>query len=377
MDRGDGGLQLVRPHCLPPAAQRPGDQGHPLGDQGLIPAAAILLGEGDQFPARAGARRAPGLGQQHQRQQPGHLGIAGQQPAQPAGQPDRLTGQIRAGQLVTLGRRVPLVEDQVQHVQHRAEPVAALRVAARPAGWAHGQRHVAGLDGLLGPADPLGHGRLGDQERRGDLRGGQPADRAQGQRDLAGRGQGRVTAAEQQGQRVVAVAPRIRVSSRAEQLGLGSRHRDLILPAAPGLLAARGVHQPPRRHGDQPAPRVVRGPIPGPLQRGGQQGFLGRVLAPVEVPEPAQQRPEDLRRQFAQQVPGVTVRGHPGLCHQGSGLGAVRGSWATRAGLATPRSAPGRPRACPRRSARPARRSRSPPGRSWRCTPWSPGTARR
>ena len=257
-------------------------------------------------------------------------------------------------------------------MQHRAEPVAALRLAGR-----HRERHIAGLDGLLGPADPLGHGRLGDEERRRDLRGGQPADRAQGQRDLAGRGQGRVTAAEQQRQRVVPVLPRIRVGGRAEQLGLGGRHRDLVLPPAPGLLAARGVHQPPGRHGDQPAPRVVRGPIPGPLQRGGQQGLLGRVLAEVEVPEPAQQRPEDLRRQFAQQVPGVTVRGHSGLRHQGSGLSAVRGSWATRAGSARPRSAPGRPRACRPRSARPARRSRSPPGRGWRCTPWSPGTARR
>ena len=50
---------------------------------------------------------------------------------------------------------------------------------------------------------------------------------------------------------------------------------------------------------------------------------------------------------------------------------------ATRAGSATPRPAPGRPTACRPRSARRARGSRSPAGRSWRCTPWSPGRARR
>jgi hypothetical protein len=39
---------------------------------------------------------------------------------------------------------------------------------------------------LLGAADALGHGRLGQQERAGDLGRGEPADRAQRQRELGG-----------------------------------------------------------------------------------------------------------------------------------------------------------------------------------------------
>ena len=84
-------------------------------------------------------------------------------------------------------------------MQHGAQPLGPLR----PGGQAEVEPGAG--DGLLGPADPLGHRRLGDPERRGDLRRGQAADRAQRQRDLAGRGQVRMAAAEQQGQRVVAV----------------------------------------------------------------------------------------------------------------------------------------------------------------------------
>jgi hypothetical protein len=63
------------------------------------------------------------------------------------------------------------------------------------------------------------HRRLRYPERGGDLRGGQPPDRAQGERDLAGGGQVRMTAAEQQGQRVVG-AGRFGVGRGAEQLRL-------------------------------------------------------------------------------------------------------------------------------------------------------------
>ncbi|CAM5605297.1 hypothetical protein SGLAM104S_08265 [Streptomyces glaucescens] len=47
----------------------------------------------------------------------------------------------------------------------------------------------------------------------------------------------------------------------------------------------------------------------GPLQGGGQQGFLDRVLARVEGTVAAHERAEDLRRQLAQQVLGGVVPG--------------------------------------------------------------------
>ncbi|TQL88089.1 hypothetical protein FB559_8703 [Actinoallomurus bryophytorum] len=53
-----------------------------------------------------------------------------------------------------------LVEDQVEGVQDRAEPLGAV--------GGHRERDAAVLDGLLGPADAPGHRRFGDQERAGD-----------------------------------------------------------------------------------------------------------------------------------------------------------------------------------------------------------------
>ena len=73
-------------------------------------------------------------------------------------------GQLGALQVGAGGRGVALVEDQVEHVQDHA--AAARR--ARPRAAAR-TRTPAGLDALLGPADALGHGRLGHQERAGDL----------------------------------------------------------------------------------------------------------------------------------------------------------------------------------------------------------------
>ena len=56
-------------------------------------------------------------------------------------------------------------------------------------------------------------------------------------------------------------------------------------------------------------PRGLSGtPVGRPLRRGGQQRLLHRVLGGVEVPVPADQRAEDLRRQLAQQVLDVGGR---------------------------------------------------------------------
>jgi hypothetical protein len=55
-------------------------------------------------------------------------------------------------------------------VQHRPQSLAA--TARRR----ERERLAEALELRLGPADPLCHGRLGDQERGGDLAGGQAAD---------------------------------------------------------------------------------------------------------------------------------------------------------------------------------------------------------
>jgi len=187
-------------------------------------------------------------------------------------------------------------------VEDGAEPLAAL------AAGGHGERHATLLDALLGPADAPGHGRLGHQERPGDLRGGQAADRPQGQRDLRRRRQDGVTAHEQQDERVVGLRRRPVGGGRQPLPGKGPAG-DAVLAALAGLLAAEQVGEPARGDRDQPAPRVVRDAAGGPLHGRRQERLLGGVLGGVEVPVAPDHRAEDLRRQPPQQVLGLGV-GH-------------------------------------------------------------------
>ena len=80
-------------------------------------------------------------------------------------------------------------------------------------------------------------------------------------------------------------------------------HRaDELLAASSRVLAAVPVHQLVLADDDQPAARVVRHPVRGPLRGGRQQRVLQGVLGVREVPGPADEHAEDLRRQLAQQV---------------------------------------------------------------------------
>ena len=80
VDGGDGRLELVGAERRP--GQRPGDQGDPFGDGAGVPAGPVLLGQGDQAAVGPGPGRPPGVGEQHQRQEPGDLAVLGQQPVQ-------------------------------------------------------------------------------------------------------------------------------------------------------------------------------------------------------------------------------------------------------------------------------------------------------
>jgi hypothetical protein len=76
----------------------------------------------------------------------------------------------------------------------------------------------------------------------------------------------------------------------------------LLLAAAAGAVAAPLVDQGSGRDGVQPRAGPVRDSLGRPLRGGGGQGLLDGVLAGVELPVPAGQLAEDLRREVAQQV---------------------------------------------------------------------------
>ena len=75
-----------------------------LGDQRRVPGPAVLLVQGDQFAAGRDPGGAAGLGEEHQRQQPGHLTVLRQEGADQAGEPDRLGGQVVTDRIGVRGR---------------------------------------------------------------------------------------------------------------------------------------------------------------------------------------------------------------------------------------------------------------------------------
>ena len=154
---------------------------------------------GTSSPCVAAPRGAPRIGEEHQREQPGDLGIVGQEAVHHPAEPDRLGGKVGALQARPGGAHVALVEDEVEDAEDDREPLGALGRR-----W-QAEREAALPDGLLGPGDPAGHGVLGHEERPGDLCRRQPAEGAQGEGDLRGLGQGRMAAHEEQDERVVRV----------------------------------------------------------------------------------------------------------------------------------------------------------------------------
>ena len=118
---GDRGLGLEL--AEPVATQRRLQDGDALGDERGVPAGAVLLGQRDQAAVAPGPRRSPGVVQQHQRQQPRGLLVVGHRRQLP-GEPDRLGRQVDVA-------GVALVEDQVEHPQHRRQVAGLGRTARR------------------------------------------------------------------------------------------------------------------------------------------------------------------------------------------------------------------------------------------------------
>ena len=105
-----------------------------------------------------------------------HLGLVGDELGEHAGQPDRLAGQLRAHPVLAGGRRVALVEDQVDDRHDVVEAGHPLGAAGQL------QVHACVAQRLLGARDPLSHRGLRDEEAARDLGRGQAADEAERQR---------------------------------------------------------------------------------------------------------------------------------------------------------------------------------------------------
>ena len=78
-----------------------------------VPRRAVLLGEADHAPCRIGARRAPRLVDEQEREQARRLALGGQQETQHPREVERAPGQLVADEHVAGGRGVPGRVEQV------------------------------------------------------------------------------------------------------------------------------------------------------------------------------------------------------------------------------------------------------------------------
>ena len=105
--------------------------------------------------------------QLHQRDEAMHLRLRREQLREDAAEPERLLDQLRPDPVVARGRRIALVEDEVDHLEHGGQAVG------EPVALGDFERHPRRREVRFRADDALGDGRLRDQVCAGDLLGRQ------------------------------------------------------------------------------------------------------------------------------------------------------------------------------------------------------------
>jgi hypothetical protein len=219
------------------------------------------------------------------------LGLAGDQLGQDPPEPERLLHELGPDQVLAGRGGIALVEDQVDHLEHRGEALAEL------AALRHLERHPRGRQRALGPDDALRHGRLRRQVRPRDLPGRQPAQEPQGERHPRVGGEHRVAGREDEPQEVV--VERIGGSGRdvdglpCPELGVATQLLGLALR---DLRTAQPVDAAVLGRGHEPGARVVRDARLGPLLEGGDERLLSQVLGHSDVAHQAGDARDQPRR---------------------------------------------------------------------------------
>ena len=233
------------------------------------------IGSPDGPDARARARRLD----LHQRDEAVHLRLLRRELGQDAAEAQRVLAERRPHPVVAGGRRVALVEDEVDDLEHRRQPRGEL-VAAR-----HLERDLRLGQRPLGADDALGDGRLRDEERARDLLGRQAAEQAERERDARLGGEHRMAGGEHEAQQVVADV--------VVERGVEIRHGHLLLRlelvaellvlALEQLAPAQQVDRAMLGGGHEPGARVVRDARLRPLLERGDQRVLRELLGQADV----------------------------------------------------------------------------------------------
>lgn len=282
MQRRDRRLYLVRAGTA--QRERAIQQTGRLGDQALVPFGPVLILEPDQPSPSVEAGRGARLVQEEEGEETEDLGFPRHEAVQRAGEGDRLRREVAAGGLAAGAGQVSLVEHEVDDGQYSGQPFAKLV-------WVGDRDPRLGLvQGLASAQQPLGHRRLGDEERLGDLPRGQPAHRSQGERDLGVPRKGRVAAGERQAEQLIvgtAVAGRghVPAGAGATPTGMAGSVRDREQCQLPGTgrLPADPVQRLAARGGHEPAAGVGGGTFPRPVLGRRDQRVLQGVLGEPDI----------------------------------------------------------------------------------------------
>ena len=207
-----------------------------------------------------------------------------------AAHPQRIVAELRPQPFVAARRGVAFVENEIDDLQHRGEPFGKL-LAAR------GLVSEAGFGKRpLRPHDPLGNGRLRQQEGTRDLVGGQAADHPQSQRGAGLARQTRMAGRKDQAQQFVADV----VVEAEVQIGHGlllllhvPRHDCVLAREHPA--AAQLIQRPPLGDRHQPRAGFLRNACNRPMLDRRQQRFLRQVLGQRHVAQHPRQAGEKPR----------------------------------------------------------------------------------
>ena len=164
----------------------------------MIPERAVLIEQQNRLSRRPGARLRARRLNFHQCDQAVDLGIARGEPGQHPSQTQCILTERRSHPVFTGGRRVALVEDEIDDLEHRRQTCGTLG----PARDLEGDARLG--KGPLGADDALGDRRLGNQEGTRDLRRGEASEQTQRERDPRLSGQHRMAGGEYEAQQVVA-----------------------------------------------------------------------------------------------------------------------------------------------------------------------------
>ncbi len=309
----DRRLQRIGPERI---ALRPGprQRREAAADQELVPARAVLVEEEHGLAARIDAcPQARGL-DLHQRNEAVHFGLLRHELGQDAAQAQGVLAQRGTRPVLPRRRGVPLVEHEIDHLEHRRQPVREL---ARPR---HLERHARLGERALGAHDALRDRGLGHEEGAGDLVGGEAAQQLQRERHARIGGQHGMARGEHEAQQVVADVVRkmgihtwLRI--REERLDLPRELRFLLRVE---LALAEAVERAMLRGGHEPGARVVGNAARGPGFERRHQRVLRELLGGADVAHHPRHTGDDARRfDPVDGLDGLQCPARGGVRHEG------------------------------------------------------------